>query len=106
MQRPKGWYWSRVIQIEFARIFLRSNSSLQHEHRFRHFQSLGILHKAPRRSCGLWRIVRGFMTTFRLRFPVGEIEYWAERYEDDDKVVLGFVPAARRRGYLTEQEFL
>jgi hypothetical protein len=48
-------------------------------------------------------------TTFRLRFPISELSSWAEHYDyedDDQKEILPFVPAVKRRGYLTKKEFL
>jgi hypothetical protein len=51
---------------------------------------------------------RLIMTTFRLRFPETEISHWANRYPlDDDSVIENQVaPPARKRGYLTRDEFL
>lgn len=46
------------------------------------------------------------MKNFKLRFPVGQIPYWAARYSyrGQDKIV--DVLALRARGYLTRREFL
>ena len=45
---------------------------------------------------------------FRLRFPEREIEYWASRYSytGEEEIENRVAPAARKRGYLTRQEFL
>jgi len=45
-------------------------------------------------------------TKFQLRFPVRDIAYWAERCEDEEKTILPIVPAVKRRGFLTKNEFL
>lgn len=48
------------------------------------------------------------MTTFRLRFPESQISYWANRYpaESDSDIEIQVAPQARKRGYLTRDEFL
>ncbi|MDP3772849.1 MAG: hypothetical protein Q8Q85_01125 [Gemmatimonadales bacterium] len=45
---------------------------------------------------------------FRLRFPEGEIEHWAARYQyaGERELIAGPVAAARQRGYLRMPEFL
>ncbi len=45
-------------------------------------------------------------TAFQLRFPVGEIEHWAERYEYDDKAALSVFGAVKQRGFLIKDEFI
>ena len=49
---------------------------------------------------------RTVKTKFQLRFPVRDIAYWAERCEDEEKAILPIVPAVKRRGFLTKNEFL
>lgn len=48
------------------------------------------------------------MITFRLRFPEAQISYWTNRYPlGEDSVIENQVaPRARKRGYLTRDEFL
>ena len=43
---------------------------------------------------------------FQLRFPVRDIAYWAKRFKDEEKAILPIVPAVKRRGFLTKNEFL
>lgn len=43
---------------------------------------------------------------FKLRFPVGDIRYWASRYDDDDVSPAKAGQSARKRGYLTRAEFM
>jgi hypothetical protein len=49
---------------------------------------------------------RAVKTEFQLRFPVQELGYWSERYDYDESLVAPIVPAVKRRGFLTEKEFL
>jgi len=42
----------------------------------------------------------------QLRFPVQQVGYWADRYDYDDSLIASMVPAVKRRGFLTKQEFL
>src|SRR5438034_2773855 len=50
---------------------------------------------------------RAWTRMFRLRFPEREIEYWASRYSytGEEEIENRVAPAARKRGYLTRQEF-
>jgi len=45
---------------------------------------------------------------FKLRLPISAIERWAERFSDasDSVIEKGIAPVARRRGYLTREQFL
>lgn len=46
--------------------------------------------------------------TFRLRFPVSQINYWADRYDfvGDSEIESEVATPAREQGYLTRSQFL
>jgi hypothetical protein len=42
---------------------------------------------------------------FHLRFPVEKVQYWADRYKEDDEPVLCIVTSVKQRGFLLTEEF-